>query len=134
MESKILLLDEPLGALDALTRAELQDELGRIQEQAKKTILMITNDVDEGIILADRIIPLSAGPAATLGEPLSVTVARPRDRKQMNYDPCYHHDRKTVLHYLLTHGPRDLSLEEKKKLTLHLLEMMKAVSWEAATL
>jgi nitrate/nitrite transport system ATP-binding protein len=114
MNPKILLLDEPLGALDALTRAELQDEFIRIQAEEKKTILMITNEVDEAIILADRIIPLSAGPEATLGSPINVTVARPRHRKQLNHNPAYHHDRKAVLHYLLTHGPRDLSLQVKK--------------------
>jgi nitrate/nitrite transport system ATP-binding protein len=108
MEPRLFLLDEPLSALDALTRAELQDELTRIQEEEKRTILMITNDVDEAIILADRIVPLSAGPAATLGDAVPVTVARPRDRKKLNFDPTYHHDRKVVLHYLLTHGPRDV--------------------------
>jgi len=107
MEPKILLLDEPLGALDALTRSELQDELVRIQHQEKRTVLMITNDVDEAIFLADRIVPLSAGPSATLGEPVSVEVARPCNRQKLNYDPAYHVVRKTVLHYLLTHGPRE---------------------------
>jgi len=131
MQPKILLLDEPLGALDALTRAELQEELVRIQEQEKKTILMITNDVDEGILIADRIIPLSAGPAATLGEPMTVSVARPRNRKQMNRDPCYHHDRKTILHYLLTHGPRDLALKKKMHASQSEAVQSKA-SWEAA--
>lgn len=108
MEPALLLLDEPLGALDALTRAELQDEFSRIQEEERRTILMITNDVDEAILLADRIIPLSAAPAATLGEPIPVTVARPRERRKLNNDPHYHADRKAVLHYLLTHGPREL--------------------------
>lgn len=108
MEPKLFLLDEPLSALDALTRAELQDELTRIREEEKRTMLMITNDVDEAIMLADRIIPLSAGPAATSGDPSTVTVARPRDRKKLNFDPNYHHDRKVVLHYLLTHGPQEV--------------------------
>src|SRR5204863_6253301 len=67
MDPQVLLLDEPLGALDALTRSTLQDEIGRIWEQDKKTVVLITNDVDEGIYLSDRIIPLSAGPNATLG-------------------------------------------------------------------
>jgi nitrate/nitrite transport system ATP-binding protein len=108
MEPKILLLDEPLSALDALTRAELQEEFARIQEEERRTILMITNDVDEAILLADRIVPLSAGPGATLGEPIPVTVARPRERRKLNNDPNYHADRKVVLHYLLTHGPNDV--------------------------
>jgi nitrate/nitrite transport system ATP-binding protein len=111
MEPELFLLDEPLGALDALTRAELQDELTRIQAEEKRTILMITNDVDEAIILADRIIPLSAGPAATLGDPVTVSVERPRDRKKLNFDPNYRRDRKVVVHYLLTHGPREVKRE-----------------------
>jgi nitrate/nitrite transport system ATP-binding protein len=115
MEPKLLLLDEPLSALDALTRAELQDEFARIQEEERRAILMITNDVDEAILLADRIVPLSAGPAATLGEPIPVTVERPRDRRKMNNDHSYHADRKAVLHYLLTHGPRDLKLPGKTR-------------------
>jgi nitrate/nitrite transport system ATP-binding protein len=110
MEPRILLMDEPLSALDALTRAELQDEFLRIQSEEKRTILMITNDVDEAILLADRIVPLSAGPSATLGEPVAVSVERPRDRRKLNDDPCYHRDRKRVLHYLLTHGPKDIAL------------------------
>jgi nitrate/nitrite transport system ATP-binding protein len=69
---------------------------------------MITNDVDEAIILADRIVPLSAGPGATLGDPVTVSVARPRDRKKLNFDEDYRRDRKVVLHYLLTHSPRDM--------------------------
>ncbi|MDX2227082.1 MAG: ABC transporter ATP-binding protein [Verrucomicrobiae bacterium] len=113
MNPRILLLDEPLGALDALTRSELQDELVRIQQEEKCTLLMVTNDVDEAIIVADRIVPLSAGPGATLGDPIAVTVPRPRDRRALNNDPAYHHDRKTVLHYLLSHGPRDLKLRGK---------------------
>src|SRR5437867_7255732 len=110
MEPKVLLLDEPLSALDALTRAELQDELARIQQQEKRTILMITNDVDEAILLADRIIPMSAGPSATLGEPIEVKIARPCPRQQLNYDPNYQRVRKAIVHYLLTHGPRELGL------------------------
>ncbi|MDZ4816650.1 MAG: ABC transporter ATP-binding protein [Verrucomicrobiota bacterium] len=108
MEPEILLLDEPLSALDALTRSELQEELVRLQEHEKTTLLMITNDVDEGILLADRIIPLSAGPGATLGEAIPVTVARPRDRKLLNGDSAYHRDRKEVIHYLMSNGPRDI--------------------------
>src|SRR5437867_754641 len=110
MEPKILLLDEPLSALDALTRAELQDEFIRIQQQEKRTMLMITNDVDEAILLADRIIPMSAGPSATLGEPIEVKIARPCPRQQLNYDPNYQRVRKAIVHYLLTHGPRELGL------------------------
>src|SRR5207302_8146224 len=89
MEPQILLLDEPLSALDALTRATLQDEIERIWEQDQKTVLLITNDVDEGILLADRIIPLSAGPGAILGPSVRVELDRPRDRKAINDCPSF---------------------------------------------
>lgn len=109
MEPKLLLLDEPLSALDALTRAELQEELIRIQQQEKRTVLMITNDVDEAILLADRIIPMSAGPGATLGEPVAVRLRRPCDRRTLNFDADYQHARKAVISYLLKNGPGQAS-------------------------
>jgi nitrate/nitrite transport system ATP-binding protein len=87
MDPQILLLDEPLSALDALTRSTLQDEIERIWEADKKTVVLITNDVDEALLLADRIIPLSPAPGATLGESVTVTLARPRERKALNHDP-----------------------------------------------
>jgi nitrate ABC transporter ATP-binding subunit len=104
MDPRILLLDEPLSALDALTRAVLQDEIARIWADSKKTVVLITNDVDEGIIVADRIIPLSAGPRATLGPSVKVDLDRPRDRKAMNHDPRYKEIRKEVIGYLLGEG------------------------------
>ena len=122
MEPKILLLDEPLGALDALTRAELQDEFVRIQQQEKRSMLMITNDVDEAIMLADRIIPLSAGPGATLGEPVRVQVARPCNRQQLNMDPAYQHARKSVLNFLLANGPRESAKPKDASIPLAILE------------
>jgi nitrate/nitrite transport system ATP-binding protein len=97
----VLLMDEPFGALDALTRAVLQDELGRIWRTSKKTVLLITNDVDEGILLADRIIPLSAGPRATLGPAIEVDIARPRERKALNHEPRFKAIRSQVFEYLL---------------------------------
>jgi len=106
MESDILLMDEPLGALDALTRATIQDEIGRIWSETKKTIVLITNDVDEGILLADRIIPLSMGPSATLGPAVEVAISRPRDRKAMNHDARFKVVRNTVIEYLLGPGKR----------------------------
>ena len=106
MESEILLMDEPLGALDALTRATIQDEIARIWAETHKTIVLITNDVDEGILLADRIIPLSVGPAATLGPAVRVTVPRPRDRKAMNHDAGFKAVRNQVIEYLLGPGKR----------------------------
>ena len=104
MDPKILLLDEPLSALDALTRATLQDEIARIWSESKKTVVLITNDVDEGIIVADRIIPLIAGPGATLGPSVKVDIERPRDRKALNHDPRFKAIRKEVIGYLLGAG------------------------------
>ena len=101
MDPDILLMDEPLGALDALTRAVLQEEITKIWERDRKTVVMITNDVDEGILLADRIIPLSAGPKATLGPDITVDLARPRDRTEVNHEPRYKQIRKEVIEFLL---------------------------------
>jgi len=101
MDPEVLLLDEPLGALDALTRGTLQTEIERIWQADKKTVVMITNDVDEAVLLADRIIPLSAGPQATLGPAVSVDIERPRDRKALNHHPEFKHVRSRVIEYLL---------------------------------
>jgi nitrate/nitrite transport system ATP-binding protein len=113
MDPEMLLLDEPLSALDALTRATLQDELGRLCQASKKTILLITNDVDEAILLADRIIPLSAGPAACMGPSFTVDIERPRDRKALNHDPRFKSLRAEIVEYLLTsaRGKRRKSVE-----------------------
>ncbi|HSP42396.1 MAG TPA: ABC transporter ATP-binding protein, partial [Luteolibacter sp.] len=89
IEPDVLLLDEPLSALDALTRAVLQDEILRIWECDRKTVVLITNDVDEAILMADRIIPLTIGPRATLGEAFPVTMQRPRDRRALTDNPEY---------------------------------------------
>jgi nitrate/nitrite transport system ATP-binding protein len=101
MDPEVLLLDEPLGALDALTRGTLQTEIERIWQADRKTVVMITNDVDEAVLLADRIIPLSAGPRATLGPAVSVEIERPRDRKALNHHPEFKHVRSRVIEYLL---------------------------------
>jgi nitrate/nitrite transport system ATP-binding protein len=101
IEPEMLLLDEPLSALDALTRASLQRELARICQVSGKTILLITNDVDEGILLADRIIPLGAGPDASLGPSIAVDIERPRDRKALNHDERFKAIRGEVIEYLL---------------------------------
>jgi nitrate/nitrite transport system ATP-binding protein len=106
MDPQVLLMDEPLGALDALTRATLQDEVEKIWERDKKTVVLITNDVDEGILLADRIIPLSAGPGATLGPAVTVDLARPRDRKAINHEPRFKAIRNEVITYLTGPGKR----------------------------
>jgi nitrate/nitrite transport system ATP-binding protein len=105
MEPKILLLDEPFGALDALTRAKLQDELLDIVARTGSTVVMVTHDVDEAVLLADRIVMMTNGPAATIGEVLTVPLARPRDRIALAEDPAYVHCRKQVLEFLYTrHG------------------------------
>ena len=101
IEPQILLLDEPLSALDALTRATLQDEISRIREETHKTVILITNDPDEGIYLADRIIPLTAGPAATLGPGFTVDIPRPRDRQAINHDPLFKTLRREVIEFML---------------------------------
>ena len=98
---EILLLDEPLSALDALTRANLQDEILEIWNKEKKTVILITNDVDEGLIMADRIIPLNPGPGATFGPEFVIDLPRPRDRTSMNHDPEFKRLRKEVTEYLM---------------------------------
>jgi nitrate/nitrite transport system ATP-binding protein len=113
-EPQILLLDEPLSALDALTRATLQDEIVRIWEHEKRTVVMITNDVDEGILMADRIIPLSAGPKATLGKSIPIPLARPRDRKELNHQPEFKELRRTVITYLLGEGRKQRTAVTRK--------------------
>lgn len=114
MDPQILLLDEPLSALDALTRATLQDEIERIWEAQKKTVVLITNDVDEALLLADRIIPLTPGPGATLGESVAVTLARPRDRKSLNHNPEFKRLRALVTNQLLGYGARRKSTVTRK--------------------
>ncbi len=101
MDPQILLLDEPLSALDALTRATLQDEISRIREETHKTVVLITNDPDEAIYLADRIIPLTAGPNATLGPSFTVEIPRPRDRKAINHDPHFKELRREIVEFML---------------------------------
>lgn len=103
----VLLLDEPLSALDALTRANLQDEIIRIWEQEKKTVILITNDVDEGLIMADRIIPLNPGPNATFGPEFIVDLPRPRDRTAMNHDENFKKLRSDITQYLMSVGIGD---------------------------
>ncbi|WP_313116193.1 ABC transporter ATP-binding protein [Ectopseudomonas guguanensis] len=100
MEPKVLLMDEPLGALDALTRAHLQDELLRIVGQTQSTVVMVTHDVDEAVLLSDRIVMMTNGPAATVGEILAVDLPRPRDRLALANDPQYHAYRTAVLEFL----------------------------------
>ncbi len=114
MDPQILLLDEPLSALDALTRSTLQDEIERIWAVDKKTVVLITNDVDEALLLADRIIPLTLGPGAHLGDSVTVTLARPRERKALNHDPEFKRLRALVTNQLLGYGAKRKSTVTKK--------------------
>lgn len=104
MQPEVLLMDEPLSALDALTRSKLQDEFAQISEAEKKTIILITNDVDEAILLADRVIPLTPGPAATLGPDFRVDIERPRDRAALNGDDRFIKLRREITEYLMDIG------------------------------
>jgi len=100
MEPKVLLMDEPFGALDALTRAHMQDSLIEIQAQLNNTVIMITHDVDEAVLLSDRIVMMTNGPAATIGGILDVDLPRPRERVKLADDPRYNHIRAELLKFL----------------------------------
>ncbi len=106
MEPKVLLMDEPFGALDALTRAHLQDELMKIVAATQSTVIMVTHDVDEAVLLSDRIVMMTNGPAATIGEILAVDLPRPRERLQLAHDPHYHDLRSQVLEFLYSRQMR----------------------------
>ena len=100
MQPEILLMDEPFGALDALTRAHMQDSLMEIQQELNNTVIMITHDVDEAVLLSDRIVMMSNGPAATVGEILEINLERPRDRLELAQDSEYTRLRSEVLKFL----------------------------------
>ena len=100
MEPKVLLMDEPFGALDALTRANLQDSLMEIQARTRSTVVMVTHDVDEAVLLSDKIVMMTNGPAATVGRELRVELPRPRVRLALADDPVYNHYRSEVLRFL----------------------------------
>ena len=102
MEPKVLLMDEPFGALDALTRAKLQDELLEIVAKTHATVVMVTHDVDEAVLLSDKIVMMTNGPAATIGEVLHVDLPRPRNRVALADDPQYQQYRKAVIDFLYT--------------------------------
>jgi nitrate/nitrite transport system ATP-binding protein len=102
MEPKVLLMDEPFGALDALTRAKLQDELLEIVARTQSTVVMVTHDVDEAVLLADKIVMMTNGPAATIGEVLQVDLPRPRKRVELAESPRYLQYRKAVIDFLYT--------------------------------
>ncbi|MEQ8336367.1 MAG: ABC transporter ATP-binding protein [Cyclobacteriaceae bacterium] len=121
---KILLMDEPLSALDALTRGTLQQEILKIWNQEKKTVILITNDVDEGILMADRIIPLTPGPKATLGPEFKVTIERPRDVTQLNQNPEYKRLRNDILEYLIDVGATRKQVSDQKYILPELKPVM----------
>jgi nitrate/nitrite transport system ATP-binding protein len=121
MQPKVLLLDEPFGALDALTRAHLQDEVIRIQSELGNTVMMITHDVDEAVLMSDRVVMMTNGPAATIGHILAVPLARPRDRIALAEDKTYNHCRQEILSFLYEKqrkveaiGPRTVSAFSRK--------------------
>lgn len=113
MKPRVLILDEPLSALDALTRSTMQEEILRIWEEERQTCMMITNDVDEAILVADRIVPLNPGPAASLGPVFSVELQRPRDRTALNHDATFKGLRGEITNYLT--AVRQKSREEQRK-------------------
>ena len=100
MQPKVLLMDEPFGALDALTRAHMQESLMEIHASLGNTVIMITHDVDEAVLLSDRIVMMTNGPAATIGEILDIDLERPRDRLSLASDPVYNEYRSAVLKFL----------------------------------
>ncbi|EOV6293414.1 TPA: ABC transporter ATP-binding protein [Vibrio parahaemolyticus] len=100
LQPKVLLMDEPFGALDALTRAHLQDALMKIQAELNNTVIMITHDVDEAVLLSDKIVMMTNGPAATIGEVLEVNLPRPRERVALADDAQYQKCRQAVLKFL----------------------------------
>ncbi|GGB00214.1 ABC transporter ATP-binding protein [Agarivorans gilvus] len=115
MQPKVLLMDEPFGALDALTRAHLQDSLMEIQQELNNTVIMITHDVDEAVLLSDKIVMMTNGPAATVGEVLEVKLARPRDRVALADDSEYNHYRSQVLKFLYERQRNPAQTEKKTK-------------------
>lgn len=124
MQPEVLLLDEPLSALDPLTRANLQDEIVRIWNDDRRTIVMITNDVDEAVLMADRIIALTPGPRATLGESFEVRLERPRDRTTLNFNTDFKKLRNEVTRYLLDINQESRQLRVARSLELPELSPM----------
>ncbi|MGE5943908.1 MAG: ABC transporter ATP-binding protein [Flavobacteriales bacterium] len=114
MKPEMIIMDEPLGALDALTRGNLQDEILRIWGKDKRTALLITNDVDEGIYMADRIIPLRPGPKATLGPEFKIDIERPRDKTALNDNPNFKKTRNAIIEYLMDIGNERKSEAQKE--------------------
>jgi len=104
---KVLLMDEPFGALDSLTRANLQEHLMRIQQKSKNTVIIITHDIDEAVLLSDRVIMMTNGPSATIGEILEVNLPRPRNRVELQHDSEYIRCREAILSFLYEKFAKD---------------------------
>jgi nitrate/nitrite transport system ATP-binding protein len=104
MRPELILMDEPLGALDALTRGNLQEEILTIWSEDKRTALLITNDVDEGVFMADKVIPLRPGPNATLGPKFDINIDRPRDKTALNHNDNFKKLRNEIIEYLMEIG------------------------------
>ncbi|USD35407.1 MULTISPECIES: ABC transporter ATP-binding protein [Vibrio] len=115
LKPKVLLMDEPFGALDALTRARLQDSLMNIQAELNNTVIMITHDVDEAVLLSDKIVMMTNGPAATIGEVLEIELPRPRNRVELAENPVYQRYRQSVLKFLYEKQSKQESPADKKK-------------------
>jgi len=116
MEPKVLLMDEPFGALDSLTRTHMQDSLMEIQAELNNTVIMITHDVDEAVLLSDRIVMMSNGPSATVGEILNVELVRPRNRLALADNPAYNRYRAEVLRFLHErHAQPDVPVTHKSE-------------------
>jgi nitrate/nitrite transport system ATP-binding protein len=107
IKPEVLLMDEPFGALDSLTRANLQEHLMRIQESVKNTVIIITHDIDEAVLLSDRVIMMTNGPEATIGEILEVNIPRPRDRVALQSNPEYIRCRESILDFLYKKFAKD---------------------------
>ncbi|MGE4419316.1 MAG: ABC transporter ATP-binding protein [Sulfurimonas sp.] len=107
IKPKVLLMDEPFGALDSLTRANLQEHLMRIQQSVKNTVIIITHDIDEAVLLSDRVIMMTNGPEATIGEILEVNLERPRNRVELQSDPEYIRCREAILSFLYEKFAKD---------------------------
>lgn len=136
MQPKVLLMDEPFGALDALTRAHLQDSLMEIQNQLGNTVVMITHDVDEAVLLSDRIVMMTNGPAASIGEILDVNLPRPRDRLSLAEDPNFNAYRQQVLRFLYEKQKNPAAkpnpIQETDAMTQDELQLSKGEAPEAA--
>lgn len=128
MQPEMLLLDEPLSALDALTRAVLQDEIVRIWNEDRRTVVMITNDIDEALLVADRVVTLTPGPTATLSREFVVDLERPRDRTKLNLDPEFKRLRNEITKYMLRINSEAKRLKVDRAATLPDIEPVSVVT------